>query len=159
MSLLGEIAGEICRILLPIDDRIYHGNPSSNVAVCTLSSMGLLEELSGSPLMGSVCIAGRLLSENRGIDALVRTVLSGGRIRYLVLCGRDSAGHRAGHSLLCLHRNGVDSRGRIIGSSSPHPVLSLTADEVGEFQERMTIIDMTGETDLPTIRSRAAGLS
>ncbi len=151
MNLLGEIAGEVCKILLPIEERVYHGNPDSGIAVCTLSSMGLLEDIANSPLMSRINVAGRLLSENRGIDTLVRNALSNGRIRVILVCGRDVAGHRAGHSLLCLHRNGIDAHGRILGSQSPDPVLDLTPGEVSRFQSEVELIDRIGMTEIPRV--------
>lgn len=159
MNLLGELAGEVCRILLPIDDRVYFGNPESRLAVCTLSSMDLLGNLAGSSLMSQVNVAGRLLSENKGIDSLVRNVLSNGKIRVMLLCGKDVHGHRAGHSLVCLYQNGIDGHGRILGSQSPDPVVTLTESEVSKFQSSIRIIDRTGKTDLSELGfeiSRAA---
>ena len=151
MNLIEEIAGELCKVLLPIDDRVYFGNPDSTVAVCTLSSMSLLHELADSPAMSKVNMAGRLLSENKGIDALVRGVTSNRTIRTVLLCGKDAVGHIPGHSLLCLHRNGLDGTGRIAGSLSPEPVVSLTKEEVAWFQTHITIIDRTGETNISNL--------
>ncbi|HJU13446.1 MAG TPA: tetrahydromethanopterin S-methyltransferase subunit A [Candidatus Nitrosotalea sp.] len=148
MNFLEEIAGEVCKILLPIDDKVYLGNPDSCLAVCTLSSMALLEELATSSLMSHINVAGRLLSENRGIETLVRNVLANGKIRKILLCGREVQGHRTGHSLVCLHQNGLDRVGRILGSKSPDPVLTLTDSEVSRFQASVGIIDRTGETNL-----------
>ncbi|HXW01890.1 MAG TPA: tetrahydromethanopterin S-methyltransferase subunit A, partial [Candidatus Nitrosotenuis sp.] len=74
MNSLAELAGQLCKILLPINEEMFYGNPSSNVAICTLSSMNLLKEISNSDLMGKIILVGRLLSENKGIDALIRYV-------------------------------------------------------------------------------------
>lgn len=156
MNPLGEMLGELCKILLPIDERVYRGNPRSPVSVCTLSSMDLLDEISRSSIMSKVNVAGRLLSENKGIDTLVRHVISDGTIRFLMLCGRDTPGHRPGHSLLCLYKNGIDASGRIIGSGSPDPVVSLTLEEVQRFQAQVICIDRIGRTDLSSIKSEFA---
>jgi tetrahydromethanopterin S-methyltransferase subunit A len=153
MNPIEEIAGELCRILLPIEDRVYFGNSESGIAVCTLSSMKLLGEIVNSTLMTQVNIAGRLLSENKGIDLLVRHVISDRKIRTVVLCGKDTAGHRPGHSLLCLYQNGIDRDGRIIGSQSPDPILSLTNGEVKKFQNQVRIIDKIGETGISNLSS------
>ena len=152
MNPIGEIAGELCKILLPIEDRVYFGNSESSVAVCTLSSMKLLSEIVNSPLMTKVNIAGRLLSENKGIDLLVRHVISNRKICIIVLCGKDTVGHRPGHSLLCLYQNGIDWDGKIIGSQSPDPVLSLTSGEVLRFQNQVRIIDKMGEVGILNLR-------
>jgi tetrahydromethanopterin S-methyltransferase subunit A len=152
MNPIEEIAGELCKILLPIEDRVYFGSSESNVAVCTLSSMKLLGEIVNSTLMAKVNIAGRLLSENKGIDLLVRHVISDRKIRTIILCGKDTVGHRPGHSLLCLYQNGMDKDGRIIGSQSPDPILSLTNGEAQRFQNQVRIIDKIGETEIANLR-------
>lgn len=153
MNLIGEIAGELCKILLPIEDRIYFGNPKSTVAVCTLSSMKLLDEIVNSSFISKVNVAGRLLSENKGIDMLVRHVISNHEISVIILCGKDTVGHKPGYSLLCLHKNGIDKDGKIIGSPSPDPVLSLTNNEVMKFQNQVKIIDRMGEINISNLRS------
>jgi tetrahydromethanopterin S-methyltransferase subunit A len=157
MNPIEEIAGELCKILLPIEDRVYFGSSESNLAVCTLSSMKLLGEIANSSLMAKVNIAGRLLSENKGIDLLVRHVISDGKIRTIMLCGKDTAGHRPGHSLLCLYQNGMDKDGRIVGSQSPDPILSLTNVEVKRFQNQVRIIDKIGETSILNLRPEISG--
>ncbi len=153
MNLIEEIAGEICKILFPIEDKVYFGNSMSGVAVCTLSSMKLLDEIANSSLMSKINIAGRLFSENKGVEALVRHVISNQKISVVILCGRDTTGHKAGHSLLYLHQNGIDRDGRIVGSQSPDPFLSLTSEEVARFQNQVTIIDRIGKTNISNLES------
>jgi len=60
---------------------------------------------------------------------------------------KKCGGHKAGHSLLQLHKNGVDNNGRIIDSTSPDPVINLTKSKVKKFQSQVRIIDMIGETN------------
>lgn len=156
MNPIAEMVGELCKILLPIEDRVYFGNSESGVAVCTLSSMKLLEEFVSSALMTKVNIAGRLLSENKGIDLLVRHVISDEKIHTIILCGKDTIGHRPGHSLLCLYQNGMDRDGKIIGSTSPDPILTLTDGEVSRFQNQVQIIDKIGEDDMSNLGKELA---
>lgn len=153
MNLLGNIAGEICKIILPINDEIFFGDSKSTLALCTLSSMQLLKEISSAVLMTKISVAGRLLSENKGIDSLVRHVISNKNIKTIIICGEDTAGHRPGHSLLYLYRNGIDNNGRIIGSSSPDPIVTLTYEEVLKFQNQVKLIDEIGETNISKIKS------
>ncbi len=156
MNLIEEIAGELCKVLLPIEDRIYFGNSNSAIAICTLSSMKLLDEIVNSPFISKINVAGRLLSENKGIDMLVRHVISDTKISVIILCGNDTVGHKPGYSLLCLHQNGINKDGRIIGSQSPDPVLSLTNNEVIKFQNQVKIIDRIGETDISNLKLEIA---
>lgn len=150
MNFLGEFAGQICKIILPIPRDVIQGNPESSVAVCTLSSMSMLREIASSDLLSRIAIAGRLLSENKGIDTMIRYVNKNPKISTLVLCGKEVAGHRAGHSLLCLHKYGIDN-GRIVNSVSPDPILSVSEEEVAEFQ-KIRIVDQIGTTSLTQVR-------
>ena len=147
MNTIGYVFGEICKVLLPIPEEVYFGNQNSSVAVCTLSSIDLLKEISNSDLLENVALVGRLLSENKGIDSIVRFVNSNKKIKCIVICGKEVLGHRAGHSLLALYRNGIDSNGRIINSQSPDPILEVSRSEVEQFQNQITIVDRIGETN------------
>ena len=149
---LGNIAGEICKVLFPIDEEIFFGNPNSSIAVCTLSSLKLLKEIGDSPLMSKIAVVGRLLSENKGIDALVKYVISNKNIKTIFICGKDTPGHRSGHSLLNLYKNGVDFGGRITGSSSPDPILTLTQSQIDKFQKQVQLVDKIGETSISEIK-------
>ena len=151
MKTLGNLAGEICKALLPIPEEVYFGNQNSSIAICTLSSIDLLKKLSNSELLSKVAIIGRLLSENKGIESLVHYVNSHSNIKTVFLCGKEVRGHKTGHSLLKLHKNGIDKSGRIIDSNSPDPYLALTESEVKKFQTQVRIIDMVGKTDLEKI--------
>ena len=152
MNTVKNIIGEICKIILPINEEVFFGNSTSSIAVCTLSSIKLLKEISNSSLMSQIALVGRLLSENKGIDSLVKHVISKKNIKTILICGKDAVGHRAGHSLLKLYENGVDSNGRIIDSSSPDPVLTITKFEIQIFQKQITIINKIGKTDISEIK-------
>jgi len=154
MNVIEEIAGEICKILLPIEDKLYFGNPNSTLVICTLSSMKLLKEISNSSLMNKIYVVGRLLSENKGIDMLVRHIISNEQIRTLILCGEDTIGHRPGHSILCLYNNGMNQNGMIIDSESPNPILTLTNQEVSRFQKQIKIINKIGEIEISNLKKK-----
>lgn len=148
---LGELAGEVCKKVFPIPEEKFVGNYTSNVAICTLSSIDLLKEISQSGVMEKIAIAGRLLSENKGIDELVRFVNQQPRLDTIIVCGKEVIGHRTGHALFCLHKFGTDQNNRIINSVSPDPVLSVSKKEIIQFQNQVKLIDRIGETHLPNI--------
>lgn len=151
--------GRVCKAVFPIPERLFYGDPGSPVAVCTLSSMGLLERLAGSSeAMRDIAIAGRLLSENRGIDSMIRGVTASPGISAILLCGTDTAGHLAGRSLVALHQNGVDRHGRIVGSPSPDPVLASPRRLIERFCSQVQILDMAGQTGHGKIARVAASL-
>jgi len=147
----GELAGEVCKKIFPIPEEKFAGNHTSSVAICTLSSIDLLKEISQSGVMEKIAIAGRLLSENRGIDELVRFVNQHPGLDTIIVCGKEVIGHRTGHALFCLHKFGTDQNNRIINSTSPDPVLSVSKKEITQFQNQVKLIDKIGETHLPNI--------
>jgi len=159
LTITDEILGEICRLVLPIPEESYSGNPDSEIAVCTLSSIDLLTDLAGGDVMRHVFLAGRLLSENRGIDAVLSSLYTNQNIRVLVVCGSDGRGHGAGHSLFRLHRYGVDGDGRIRGSHSPNPYLAAAVEEIEHFCRNIRLVDMMGVTDRTVIGDRIRMLS
>ena len=64
--------GELCKYLIPIKHEYYLGN-GSRIAICTLSSIKLLIEISNdTKVMNNIAIVGRLLSENKGIDKIIK---------------------------------------------------------------------------------------
>lgn len=145
--------GEICKHLLPIKHEHYIGNGSA-IAICTLSSIRLLTEISNdTKLMNELVIVGRLLSENKGIDELINYCVVNKQLEHLVICGRDSRGHRAGESLIALSKNGMTKEGIIINSKSPRPQLRSSYEEVEIFRNRIIIHNLIDETDLNRIRS------
>ncbi|HSA97706.1 MAG TPA: tetrahydromethanopterin S-methyltransferase subunit A [Candidatus Nitrosotenuis sp.] len=151
MNSLLDLAGEICKLVFPIHGEVFLGNSESSVAICTLSSMDLLMEISSSDLMKKVAIAGRLLSENRGIDKLVRNVVKNHNIQTLIVCGKEVSGHKTGHALVSLYKHGIDDDGRITNSYSPCPFLTVSKEDVKKFQKQVTLVDRIGETRLGRI--------
>lgn len=142
-----DAAGKVCEVILPIKHEYYIGK-GKELAICTLSSTGLLEEISKSDVMNKVAIAGRLLSENRGIDAMIRFALEHPDLKRIIVCGKEVKGHRAGQALLALARNGVDSGGRIVGALGPYPILESPAKDVDAFRRQVEITDMMGTVDI-----------
>jgi len=152
MKAIEYVLGEICKVILPIPEETFYGNQNSSIAVCTLSSIDLLKEISNSDLLDKVAIVGRLFSENKGIDSMIRYVNSNKNIKNIILCGKEVWGHNPGHSLMELYENGIDSYGRIINSSSPDPFLEVSQNNVNNFRNQVTIIDKIGETKLLNIK-------
>ena len=152
MNLIGEILGEICKTIFPINEEVFFGNRKSSIAVCTLSSISLLREIKNSELMNKISMVGRLLSENKGIDSLIQSVISNTHLKTIIICGEDVTGHKAGNALVLLHKNGIDYRGKIIGSSSPDPILLTKPDQVKKFQKQVQIINNIGNSNFQDIK-------
>ncbi len=154
MNALGETIGELCKIILPIPEECYLGNPNSSIAVCTLSSIDLLRKFVNSEILNHISIVGRLLSENKGIDSIIEHVNKNQKISTILVCGKEVWGHKAGHSLFQLHKNGVDKNHRIINSASPDPFLRVSKSQIQYFQNKTTIVNLINETNFETISDK-----
>lgn len=152
MNSIGNAIGELCKIILPIPEESYLGNPDSSIAICTLSSMDLLKKISNSEFLNHVSIAGRLLSENKGIDSIIKYLNQNKKVKTLIVCGKEVWGHKAGHSLFKLYKNGIDEHGRIINSISPDPFLTSTKSEINYFQNEINLVNIINETNIETIK-------
>jgi tetrahydromethanopterin S-methyltransferase subunit A len=150
-----DAAGKVCEALIPVKHEFFTGR-GKEVAICTLGSIDLLEEISRSDLMGRVALAGRLLSENKGIDAIIGYAHKNPALRRIVLCGKEVKGHYAGQALISLHENGVDRNNRIIGAKGPYPTLESPKAQIESFRKQVTIDDLVGVTDLERISALVA---
>jgi tetrahydromethanopterin S-methyltransferase subunit A len=116
------------------------GNPDSRIAVVTLAS-----HISPSP---EAALWGSSKTENLGVEKIIMNTISNSNIRYILVCGNESRGHLAGHSLLAIHENGIDEKGRIIGSEGAIPFIeNITKTAIKRFQDQITLFDMIGLVD------------
>lgn len=151
MNAFGEVIGELCKIILPIPEEFFIGNSDSSIAICTLSSMDLLKKFASSNILNNISIVGRLLSENKGIDSILEYVNKNQKTTTIIVCGKEVLGHRAGHSLFQLYENGVDKNNKIIGSTSPDPILTASKSQIQYFQKNITLVNLINKTDFEKI--------
>ena len=151
---LENAAGKLCEILIPMKHQYYIGGGNS-IAICTLSSIGLLQTVAARPdIMYRILAVGRLLSENKGLDKMIRFSLAHPALHHIVVCGREVRGHKAGQALMCIHKNGVRSNdGRIIGAIGPNPFLACSKADIELFRRQIMIYDLMGNDDLKTIKN------
>ena len=154
MNKLGETIGKICEVLLPIPEEFYMGNLNSSICICTLSSIKLLKEIKNSKIIDNVAIVGRLFTENKGIDSIIKYVNQNKKIKTIIVCGKDVWGHKSGHSLFELHKNGIDDNNRIINSTSPDPFLTVSESEIKYFQKQITLVNLINETNIELINNK-----
>jgi tetrahydromethanopterin S-methyltransferase subunit A len=119
----------------------------------------LLEIAKNSNLMNKILIVGRLLSENRGIDKIVRFSIKNPSLHHIIVCGTDVKGHRPGQALLSLHKNGINGQGRILGAIAHYPLLSCSTIEIQLFRSQTLVHDMIGTQDLEKLVSQISHLS
>lgn len=140
----------------PIVGDVVFGSMDSPVAVCTLATRTLLPELAGRP---EIAVAGRVFTENVGLERMVQNLLAFETVRYLIVCGHETR-HRVGQTIFALYRHGLDEAGRVVGSEAPDPVMpNLTAEQLQAFRARITLVDMVGVLDTEAILSRARELA
>jgi len=140
----------------PIVGDVVFGGADSPVAVCTLATRSLLPALAGR---SEIAVAGRVFTENVGVERMVQNLAAFAGVRFLIVCGRETP-HQVGQTILALHRHGLDQAGRVVGSDAPEPLLpNLTSDQLTAFQERVTVIDMIGMVDAEAIVERARTLA
>ncbi len=154
MNAIGEVIGELCKVILPINEEFHLGNSKSSVAVCTLSSIDLLKSFANFEVLNKISIAGRLLSENKGIDSIIKYVNQNPQVTTIIVCGKEVCGHKSGHSLFELHKNGIDQNNRIINSSSPDPFLTVSKSQIKHFQENVSLVNMINQTNFKLILSK-----
>lgn len=132
------------------------------VAICTLNSTSLAQQIAGSGMPG-VAIVGTMRTENLGIERVIRNTTTNPNIRFLILCGEDTQqviGHQPGQSLVSLISNGTDDRGRIVGARGKRPVLkNISADAVQSFRKQITIHNLIGDENVEHIGSIAQDLA
>jgi len=147
---LDYFAGEVCKILFPITIESFKGC-GAIISLCTLSSIDLLIKISKLPIMDNLIIAGRLYSENKGIDQMISYCVNDYRLKYIILCGKDTKGHYPGDALINLIENGIDDNGKILGTIAPSPFLCSHKNDIAAFKKQVSIIDMRGCFDIDKV--------
>jgi tetrahydromethanopterin S-methyltransferase subunit A len=127
----------------PVRGEYQVGDASAGVAVVTLAS-------SIFPKGAAIC--GPCKTENLGVEKIVANVITNCNIRILILCGVESKGHLPGDTILALHKNGIDDRGRIIGSRGAIPFIqNLPEGAIERFQKQVKLVDCIGQEDAEQI--------
>jgi tetrahydromethanopterin S-methyltransferase subunit A len=122
-----------------------------------LTSKDLIEPIAQLP---GVAIAGRVNTANLGVERIVRNVTANPRIRFLLLCGRDSPLFHPGQTLNVLCANGVDGERRVVGATGYLPFLQgVSVERIERFRRQVELVDYTGETDLARLGKRATELA
>ncbi len=126
--------------LYPWPGTFSTGNEASAIAVVTLD-----EELDFEEKKEDVAVWGPMKTENLGIERVVANVISNPNIRYLIVCGEEIKGHKSGCSLVSLHENGIDEKGKIIEAPGAVPYIENISEEaVDRFRDQIEIIDRIG---------------
>jgi tetrahydromethanopterin S-methyltransferase subunit A len=143
----------------PVEGEYTVLNASAPVAVSTLSSTKLEDKIVKLNPEG-LCIVGKTETENIGIDKIVKNVITNPSISYVILTGKDTAGHQPGKAILALWENGVDKNMRIVGSNGRRPILkNVSRTEINKFRKQVQIEDMIGTENSRSIAKRVKELA
>jgi len=128
------------------EGRYKIGNKDSPVAVCTMATMEM------DLPMDRISICGKCVTENIGIEKIVKNTVTNPTLRFMIFCGKVSNGHFVGQAVDSLVKNGVDKGKRIVGAKGAMPVLkNLTKKEIEQFRKQITPVLMAGEMDTDKI--------
>jgi tetrahydromethanopterin S-methyltransferase subunit A len=143
----------------PEEGRYLRGNDYSPVAVAVILNYDQekippdIENLVRVGLESGSALSGTIQTENVGIEKLICNIVANPNIRYLVIFGPESPGHRTGDALLMLLENGVDERRRIIGAQALTPYLfNLPIEYIARLRQQVRIINLLDEGDPDLLR-------
>lgn len=137
----------------------FVSDPTAPVAVCTLGSVELAPQVAADPPEG-LCIAGKVETENIGIEKIVKNIISNPAISFLLCVGAEPPKHLTGATMVALFENGIDDRQRIPGSPGMRPMLPNTSiDEVEAFRAQVEPVVMIGCTDVAEIHAKVRELA
>ncbi len=124
------------------------GNDESRICIVTLVSHFELPQEE----MKKVALIGPCHTENLGIEKIIVNTISNPNIRFILICGEESRGHRSGQTLAAIHAAGIDESGKIIESDGAIPFIeNIPNDAIDRFRAQVNIIEHIGETDLENI--------
>ena len=149
---IDNIFGICCYHLLPIKQEYYIGK-GKKIAICTLSSLDLLEEIKNdNEIMENILIVGRLLSENKGVDEIIKFTKKNTLLKHILVCGNDVKGHLPGQTLISVKENGIDINKRVMKTLGAYPFLTCSNQDVEFFRHQLTIINRIGLKDINKIK-------
>ncbi len=121
------------------------GDAKSCAAVCTLKEVDMVLPVA------KTAISGRCLTENVGIERIIKNLISNPNIRFLVLCGTEPKGHFVGQAFKCIRDNGVKD-GNIVGAAGAMPYLKNTSqEEIERFNKQVELVDLIEVVDVKKI--------
>ncbi|MEN6609829.1 MAG: tetrahydromethanopterin S-methyltransferase subunit A [Methanoregulaceae archaeon] len=132
----------------PEEGRYLRGNDFSPAAVTIILNTeaenipAWIEKLVRAGVESGAAISGTVQTANIGIEKIVCNIVANPNIRYLVLGGPESEGHRTGEAIRALLKNGVDEKKRIIGTDALSPTLyNVPREFIDRFRKQVTLVD------------------
>ena len=155
-----EISGERMLKVAPHPDyppeegRFIRGNDYSPVAVVIILTTDPeeippeIERLVRAGVESGAALSGTLQTANIGIEKIICNIVANPNIRFLVLGGPESEGHKTGNAIKALFQNGVDDKKRIIGTTGLSAVLyNVPVEFIQRFRAQLTLVDCQFQTE------------
>jgi len=132
----------------PEEGRYLRGNdfsPAAVVIILTTDPEEIPPEIEHLVRIGvesGAALSGTLQTANIGIEKIICNIVANPNIRFLILGGPESEGHKTGDAMKALFKNGVDDKKRIIGTTGLTAVLyNVPIEFIQRFREQLTLID------------------
>ena len=138
----------------PEEGRYLRGNDYSPVAVVIILTTDAeeippeIEKLVRTGVESGAALSGTLQTANIGIEKIICNIVANPNIRFLILGGPESEGHKTGDAIKALFRNGVDEKKRIIGTKGLTAVLyNVPTEFIQRFRDQLTLVDCQFQTE------------
>ncbi len=132
----------------PEEGRYLRGNdfsPAAVVIILTYDAEAIppeIERLVRTGVETGAALSGTLQTANIGIEKIICNIVANPNIRYLILGGPESEGHRTGDAIKALFRHGVDEKKRIIGTTGLSACLyNVPVEFIDRFRAQLTLVD------------------
>lgn len=132
----------------PEEGRYLRGNDYSPAAVVIILNTDAeaippaIEKLVRTGVESGAALSGTLQTANIGIEKIICNIVANPNIRYLILGGPESEGHKTGDAIKALLKNGVDEKKRIIDTTGLTAVLyNVPMEFITRFREQLTLVD------------------
>ena len=132
----------------PEEGRYLRGNdysPAAVIIILTYDAEAIpaeIEKLVRAGVEAGAALSGTLQTANIGIEKVICNIVANPNIRYLILGGPESEGHKTGDAIKALLKNGVDEKKRIIGTSGLSAYLyNVPMEFITRFREQLTLVD------------------
>lgn len=132
----------------PEEGRYLRGNdysPAAVIIILTYDAEAIppeIEKLVRTGVEAGAALSGTLQTANIGIEKVICNIVANPNIRYLILGGPESEGHKTGDAIRALFRNGVDEKKRIIGTTGLSAYLyNVPMVFIDRFRSQLTLVD------------------
>jgi tetrahydromethanopterin S-methyltransferase subunit A len=130
------------------EGRYLRGNdfsPAAVVIILTTDPEEIppeIEHLVRTGVESGAALSGTLQTANIGIEKIICNIVANPNIRFLILGGPESEGHKTGDAIKALFKNGVDEKKRIIGTTGLSAILyNVPIEFIRRFREQLTLVD------------------